>query len=330
MQTNNDFMRRAIEVAKNGFPAPNPHVGCVIVADGKVVGEGFCHHAGADHAEVMALKQAGAAARGATAYVTLEPCNHVGRTPPCSLALTEAGVAKVVIANLDPNPKAAGGICRLRAAGIEVETGLLADEAFEVNRQFLTAIERRRPYVVLKAAVSLDGRIATSTGESQWITGPLSREEGHRLRAECGAVLVGRKTVEVDNPKLTARRLDVVNQPIRIVLDPSARLSSEYQVFDHSAETIHVTGDIHLDSLLSELYERNILGVLVEGGATTIASFLREGFGDELNLFVAPMVLGGGPSWAADFGLDKLADAPHFRLFESQALGPDLWLRYRR
>ena len=330
MPTSNDFMRRAIEVAKNGFPAPNPHVGCVIVADRNVVGEGFCHHAGADHAEVMALKQAGAAARGATAFVTLEPCNHFGRTPPCSLALIEAGVAKVVIANEDPNPKAAGGIGRLRAAGIEVESGLLAEEAFEVNRQFLTAIERKRPYVVLKAAVSLDGRIATSTGESQWITGPLAREEGHRLRAECGAVLVGRRTVEADNPNLTARILDVVNQPVRIVLDPSARLTSEYRVFDDSAETIHVTGDICLDSLLSELYQRNILGVLVEGGANTIASFLRDGLGDDLNLFVAPMVLGSGPSWAADFGLDKLSEAPRFRFVESKQLGPDVWLRYRR
>ena len=323
-------MRRAIAVARNGFPAPNPHVGCVIVSEGEIVGEGFCHHAGAPHAEVMALREAGTRARGATAYVTLEPCNHFGRTPPCSLALIEAGISRVVIAHMDPNPTAAGGVAQLRLAGIEVITDFLPDEAFAVNRQFLTAMKFKRPYVVLKAATSLDGRIATSTGESQWITGHESREQAHRLRAECGAVLVGRKTVELDDPLLTARLPDVTHQPVRIVLDSSARLNRSYRVFDDSAETIHVTGPIDLPLLLDSLFKRDILGVLVEGGARTIASFLRDGLGDELHLFVAPIVLGDGPTWSADFGLRHLSDAPEFTIRSQQSLGRDLWLQYER
>jgi diaminohydroxyphosphoribosylaminopyrimidine deaminase/5-amino-6-(5-phosphoribosylamino)uracil reductase len=330
MPKDSELMRRAIAVARNGFPAPNPHVGCVIVSEGEIVGEGFCHHAGAPHAEVMALRIAGSRAKDATAYVTLEPCNHYGRTPPCSLALIDAGIRRVVVANMDPNPKAAGGVERLRLAGIDVITDFLADEAFAVNRQFLTAMKSKRPYIILKAATSLDGRIATATGESQWITGPESREQGHRLRAKCGAVLVGRKTVEMDDPLLTARITDVTHQPVRIVLDSHAKLDRSYRVFDDSAETIHVTGAIDLRSLLDDWFKRDILGVLVEGGAQTIASFLRAGLGDELHLFVAPIVIGDGPTWSADFSLTSLSGAPVFALESQQSLGRDLWLQYLR
>jgi len=277
----------------------------------------------------MALREAGPRAQGATAYVTLEPCNHYGRTPPCSESLIAARVRRVVIATRDPNPTAAGGNERLRAAGIEVELGLLADEAADANRQFLTAIAHQRPYVVLKAAVTLDGRIATASGESQWITGPLAREQAHRLRAECGAVLVGRGTVEADNPALTARIPGVVNPPVRIVLDPNGRLSPTYQVFDDQAETLHITGKIDLRSLVKTWYERGIIGLLVEGGARTIAEFIRSGLGDELHLFVAPRIFGDGPSWVSAFGLDRLADAPSFQFVSAEPLAEDLWLRYR-
>lgn len=326
MSANEDaaWMRQAIRLSKNGFPAPNPHVGCVLVKDGEAVGEGWCAYAGAPHAEAMALAEAGQKAKGATAYVTLEPCNHHGRTPPCSLALINAGVERVVVACPDRNPRAAGGAERLREAGIPVEIGLLADEAEEENRAFLFAVEHRRPWVVAKAAVSLDGRIALPSGESQWITSSPARTEGHRLRAHLGAVLVGRRTVEMDDPHLTARLAVAWNQPLRIVLDPSNRLTGKEKVFDDAAPTKHVTGPIHLPELLASLYAEGQIGLLVEGGAKTIASFVREGLVDRFELFQAPKLLGAGPSWIADFGLESLAEAPSLKIVRTRRLGPDL------
>lgn len=331
-------MRRAVQLSRRGFPAPNPHVGCVLVRDGEIVGEGYHHHAGGPHAEVVALRQAGGRAKRATAYVTLEPCNHYGRTPPCSLALREAGVARVVVACPDPNPRAAGGASALREAGIPVETGFLEAEAAAANVQFLTAMRLRRPYVVVKAAASLDGRIALPSGESQWITGPAARRAAHRLRAECGAVLVGRRTVEADDPRLTARIPGVVNQPLRVVLDPDGRLSPEAKAFDGEAPTLRVTRadglaawtpeGFDLPSLLASLFERGVLGLLVEGGAATISGFVRAGLVDRLELFLGPKVLGAGPSWLEDAGIGVLADAPTFGLGKSRRLNDDLWLSF--
>ena len=291
-------MRRAIALSRKGFPTPNPHVGCVITGqDGSAVGEGWCDYAGAPHAEAMALGEAGTRAAGGTAYVTLEPCNHFGRTPPCSQALIRAGVRRVVIAALDPNPVAAGGAKALREAGIEVEVGLLAESAAEVNHQFLFAMANARPEFTLKAAVGLDGRIALPNGESKWITGPTARKAGHALRAECGAVLVGCRTVSADNPELTARVPGVTNPPVRIVLDPNRRLTGKERVFDRQAETWHITGPIDLPALAADWYRRGITGVLVEGGAITHGHFLQAGLADRIELFVAPKVLGAGPSW---------------------------------
>ena len=318
------FMRRAIEVSKQGFPVPNPHVGCVLVQDDRIIGEGFHHHAGAAHAEVDALARATESPAGSTAFVTLEPCNHQGRTGPCSLALIEAGVARVVYAVPDPNPRAVGGGERLREAGIQVECGLLAEEASAANRQFLFAIEHKRPLVVLKAACSLDGRIALPSGESQWITGEAARLEGHRLRAELGAVLVGRRTVEVDDPELTARIPDVVNQPLRVVLDPSQKLTGGEKVFNERAETLWVRWPFELDNLLADLFSRGVTGLLVEGGSRTHASFLRAGFCDELHLFVAPKVLGDGPAWVEGLDLPSLASSMGFELKSAAPLGADL------
>lgn len=309
------------------MPAPNPYVGCVIVRDGEVVGEGYHHYTGDLHAEANALRQAGEAARGATAYVTLEPCNHFGRQPPCSEALIRAGVARVVVACADPNPKAMGGLAKVAAAGIATQIGFLEEEAAAVNQQFLFAVRHRRPRVVLKAACSLDGRIALPSGESQWITGEAARREGHRLRVACGAVLVGRRTVELDDPQLTARIPGVVNQPLRIVLDPQRKLKGTERVFDDSAPTRHVTGAIDLPALLSDLYESGVKGLLVEGGAVTAGSFLRAGLVDRLELFMAPKLLGDGPSWLHGLELGALGDAPMARIRETRRVGSDLWIR---
>src|SRR5579885_2122161 len=206
------WMRRAIELSKNGFPAPNPHVGCVIVKNGEIVGEAYHDHAGAPHAEVVALTQAREKANGADVFVTLEPCNHQGRTGPCSQALIQAGVANVTAACLDPNPKAKGGLKALKESGVKVSHGLMQKEASAANEVFLKSMEQRSPYLVGKVAMSLDGRVAMPNGDSKWITNEASRAIGHRLRAECGAVLVGRNTVARDNPHLTARVEGVVNQ----------------------------------------------------------------------------------------------------------------------
>lgn len=340
--TDSAAMARAIEIARGGFPAPNPHVGCVVVRDGEVVGEGFHDHAGGPHAEAVALDHAGDRARAADVFVTLEPCNHKGRTPPCSLALIEAGVRRVVIAVPDPNPRAVGGTARLKEAGIMVESGLMEAEARAANWQFLRAHELKRPVVVLKVAMTLDGRVALPSGESKWITSPESREEGHRLRAECGAVLAGRGTIEADNPLLTARILGVVNPPLRVVLDPHRKLSGTERVFGPEAPTIRVVADssdagdlcvplepaggFELAALLKSLWELNVTGVLVEGGPTTIGSFLRTGLWDRLVMFVAAKILGEGKPWVAGLAATELAQVAEHRVVDVRHFGPDVCL----
>ncbi len=334
-------MRRAIAMSRRGYPAPNPHVGCVIVRDGKIVGDGFHNYAGGPHAEVNALRKAGEQARGATVYVTLEPCNHLGRTPPCVDALLAAGVSRVVAATRDPYQPAAGGLDRLRAAGLKTEHGLLDDEAREANVKWLAAIKRGYPYIVVKAASTLDGRLATPSGESKWITGELARKEAHRLRGECGAVLAGRTTVESDNPQLTVRAIKVRNQPVRIVLDPSRKLAPTNKVFDGQARTIRVVssdpregelrvgslnGLLDLEELLRALYREGITSLLVEGGAHTIGSFLDAGLVDRIELFIAGKVFGAGKAWAECPFLGTLASASRFEIANLRKIGPDAWL----
>lgn len=294
------FMARAIELAHQGFPAPNPRVGCVLARGGEVVGEGWHGHAGGPHAEVAAIQSADSP-EGATAYVTLEPCNHTGRTGPCTQALIKAGIRRVVYAVPDPNPTAQGGGEFLCHAGIEVETGLLGQQARAVNRQFLFAHENRRPFVTLKAAVTKDGYLARPDGTSKWISSKEARLDGHRLRAERGSVLVGRGTVEQDDPLLTARIPGVVNQPVRIVLDPWRRLTGKERVFDGSAETIWLNRfgdqDLTVEGILETLFERGINGVLVEGGAETLRRFFLTGIGEELVLYVGNKEFGAGLPW---------------------------------
>lgn len=326
MRSDAEWLGLAIEASRGGFPAPNPHVGCVLVsATGGLVATGYHDHAGAPHAEAMALQLAGEAARGCTAYVTLEPCNHFGRTPPCAQALIRAGVRRVVIACPDPNPKAAGGATTLREAGISVDwCEEMRSEAELANRQFLFAMKHRRPRVTLKAAASLDGRIALPSGESQWITGEEARSAGHRLRAECGAVLVGRRTVELDNPQLTARIEGVVNQPLRIVLDPQNSLSGKERVFDKEAPSRHVTGEIDLGGLLEDLFSGGVTGLLIEGGATTASAFVRAGLVDRFELFLAPKLLGTGPTWLGDIGLTQLELAQRGEIVSVERRGNDV------
>jgi diaminohydroxyphosphoribosylaminopyrimidine deaminase/5-amino-6-(5-phosphoribosylamino)uracil reductase len=319
------IMQRALDLAERGRAtvSPNPMVGCVLVRDGQVVGEGYHEQAGGPHAEIAALRVAGEQAAGATAYVTLEPCNHTGRTGPCTQALIDAGVARVVVAAADPNPLAAGGADRLRAAGVDVEIGLLGAASRRQNEVFFTGVELGRPFVIAKAAVSLDGRIAAADGTSQWLTGEESRRRVHALRAEVDAVLVGSGTVLADDPQLTVRLPGYAGrQPLRVVLDRRGRVSGDARVLDDAAPTIVTSDD--LPQVLKSLYEREVRSVLVEGGAGVLHACLDAGLVDRLQLYVAPVLLGergrpllAGP-WAA-----SLAEAPRWNLDSVEQVGGD-------
>lgn len=340
-------MLRAIALSRKGFPAPNPHVGCVLVKDGSIVGEGWHAYAGGPHAEVAALQQAGESARGTTAYVTLEPCHHTGRTGPCTHALKSAGVTRVVFACADPNPRASGGSEWLRDQGIDSAGGLLEAEAANANHVWLTAMRLERPFVTLKAACSLDGRIAKANGESRWITGPAARRMAHRLRAEMGAVLVGRRTAELDQPKLTARIAGVKNQPLRVLLDPDRKVPEDAPMFSEPGEVIRFlrpgmeksvsdmavpieNGSFDLPALLDGLWGRGVTGLFVEGGAATAGAFLRAGLVDRIDLFVAPILLGEGPSWIQGPFAERLSNMPRFQRRFVRRLQDDLWIRFER
>jgi diaminohydroxyphosphoribosylaminopyrimidine deaminase/5-amino-6-(5-phosphoribosylamino)uracil reductase len=317
-------MRRAIEIAASpGVPlGPNPRVGCVLVDDdGVTVAEGFHRGAGTPHAEADALARAGAAARGTTAVVTLEPCNHTGRTAPCAQALVAAGVRRVVFAQSDPNPVAAGGGTTLRAAGVEVANGLLVDEARALNRVWTFAVDHGRPFVTWKFATSLDGRSAAADGTSRWVSGRAARLDTHRLRALCDTILVGTHTVAVDDPELTVRDVDdqpLPRQPMRVVmgerdLDPGRR------IFNDRAETLHLrTRDPK--TALEDLFSRDRQHVFLEGGPTLAAAFLRAGLVDEVVAYVAPLLLGAGTPAVADLGITTIADAFRPRVTEVTVL----------
>ncbi len=336
------FMREAVALSKKGFPAPNPRVGCVIVSAGEIVGRGFHAFAGGPHAEIVALQMAGDRARNADVYVTLEPCNHFGRTPPCAQALVDAGIRRLFYAVSDPNPNATGGAKALEEMGIEVRGGLLRELAERNNRPFLVAMRKKRPYIIIKAAVTLDGRISREPGKRERITGIQAIRAGHRLRAEMGSVLVGSGTVQVDDPVLTARISGVVNQPARIILDPEPVLTGNERVFQGEGETLWLvkgparhrqaipipwqSGRFDLKALLKLLFERGITGILVEGGGTTIRSFLEAGLYDQIELFMAPKIFGRGTSWVGEEA--PLNVTLPFQLVRCRRLGPDLQLSY--
>ena len=328
-------MTRALALAASPGvpPGPNPRVGCVLLAqDGTTVAEGFHRGAGAPHAEADALARAGSAARGTTAVVTLEPCNHTGRTGPCARALADAGVARVVYAQADTNPVATGGDDALRAAGVDVEGGLLAGQARALNREWTFAVESGRPFVTWKFAATLDGRSAAADGTSRWVSSAPARRDTHRLRALCDAILAGTGTVLVDDPQLTVRddedrNLPRLRQPLRAVMGlrdvPAGR-----RVLDDAAETVLLrTRDPQ--EALAALRERDRQHVFLEGGPTLAGAFLRGGLVDEVVAYVAPMLLGAGRNAVADLGIESIADALHLDVTDVTVLGdgPDTNLR---
>ncbi|MGF1592927.1 MAG: bifunctional diaminohydroxyphosphoribosylaminopyrimidine deaminase/5-amino-6-(5-phosphoribosylamino)uracil reductase RibD [Kiloniellaceae bacterium] len=350
-------MRAALTLAARGLGrvAPNPAVGCLIVKDGRVLGRGWTQPGGRPHAETEALRQAGTAARGATAYVTLEPCAHHGETPPCADALAEAGLARVVVALGDPDPRVAGrGLEILRRAGIAVEVGVCRTQAERLNAGFLKRTRDGRPLVVLKLATSLDGRIATHGGDSRWITGPLARRRAHLLRSRADAILVGSGTAVVDNPRLDVRLPGLEDRrPLRIVMDGRLRLPLTHDLVARAGEvpTLLVThdgnpparlhayqdagvevvqvatdgdGHVSLEAMLALLGARGITRLLVEGGGHLAASLLRGGLVDRLAWFRAPLVIGGdGVAAVSGFGSERLDAAPRFLQIAMAELGRD-------
>ncbi|HTQ15060.1 MAG TPA: bifunctional diaminohydroxyphosphoribosylaminopyrimidine deaminase/5-amino-6-(5-phosphoribosylamino)uracil reductase RibD [Rhizomicrobium sp.] len=313
-------MHHALRLAARGLGrvAPNPAVGCVIVApDGRVVGRGWTQDGGQPHAETMALAEAGALARGATAYVTLEPCAHFGMTPPCSDALIAAGVARVVAAVEDPDPRVKGqGFAKLRAAGIAVETGVLETQAADLNRGFFLRVTENRPLVTLKIAQSADRKTVPPPGASRWITSEAARRYAHLLRARHDAVLVGVNTVIADDPALTVRLPGLEKySPLRVVLDRSGRMPKTARLA--APDTLVLDGDI--PAVLHALAGRGVTRLLVEGGATIFRAFLDAGYADRIELFTAPLTLGEG----AGGEVPNLAESPDFLRVRRRSLGPD-------
>jgi diaminohydroxyphosphoribosylaminopyrimidine deaminase/5-amino-6-(5-phosphoribosylamino)uracil reductase len=320
-----------------GLSDPNPRVGCVLLSpDGRQLGAGHTQAAGQPHAEVMALRDAaarGADVRGGTAVVTLEPCSHHGRTPPCCDALIAAGVARVVVAVEDPNPLVAGqGLARLRAAGIGVELAdaATAEAARELNIGFFSRMQRGRPFVRLKSAISLDGRTALPDGRSQWITGEAARADGHAWRRRAGAVLTGIGTVLADDPRLDVRLVPTAKQPLRIVLDPQGRLPGHARILQPPGEARLIgPGRADLPALLAELGRQGINELHVEAGPTLSGAFLDAGLVDELLIYQAPMLVGEGRPLATLAPLADLGAARRWTLIEAAPVGPDLRLRLR-
>ena len=332
------FMMLAVEQAKHGLytTRPNPAVGCVIVQADEVVGQGFHPKAGQPHAEVFALKDAGTRAIGATAYVTLEPCSHTGRTPPCALGLIKAGVERVVIAGLDPNPQVAGrGVKLLEQAGIAITVGVLTAQAEALNKGFLKAMRSQMPYVSLKIATSLDGRTAMASGESKWITGTAAREDVQKLRAQSGAIITGSETVIIDNPQLNVRSSQLginpehVPSPKIVILDRRGRLEydlqSDYQLCQ-SPKTLYWREESLIELLKNLVSEHHCYDVLIEAGANVAGSFLQQQLVDELIVYQAPCLLGSEARPMVAVNPLSLAQQLRFDIHGHEQLGSDLKL----
>jgi len=348
-------MALALRLARKGLftTDPNPRVGCVIAGDQQVAGTGWHERAGGAHAEIAALQDAGGSVRGKTAYVTLEPCSYHGRTPPCTEALIEAGIARVVIASEDPNPRVnGGGLQRLRAAGMKVETGLMSEEAEALNVGFISRMKTGRPWVRIKSAISLDGRTALRNGESKWITGEASRKDVQRWRARSSAILTGIGTVLADNPTMDARVDEPVLQPLRIVVDSQWRTPPDSRILTGTGEVL-IAGDesiavpvqlassraqclglrtkderVDLQALLKSLAEMEVNEVQVEAGARLCGALFEERLVDELLVYQAPVLLGeGGPGIFALGPLESMAGRAHLRVLEVSRFGDDLRIR---
>ncbi len=348
------FMQMALDLAKQGQYSthPNPRVGCVMVKDGKVIASGLHWKAGFEHAEINALKLADC--KDATCYVTLEPCSHIGKTNPCVNALIAAKIKRVVIANIDPNPQVKGkGIQALLNAGIDVSIGVLEKEATELNKGFFARMNRGAPYVRAKIGMSLDGKVAMQSGESQWITGPASRLHVQQWRAQCGAIITGSETVIKDDCRLTVREIEtflpdptLFTQPLRVVIDSRNRVPRDKAIFQQSGKTLIATtakphmseqddiiilpqknGKVDLSALLKWLGEKEINDVLIEAGPTLVGALLQDGLIDELLLYIAPKILGSeAKSFAAIPGLTKLSDCLNGEFIHTQKIEKDMFV----
>lgn len=350
------YMAHALRLAARGLftTSPNPRVGCVIVRDGEIVGEGWHERAGKPHAEVHALRQAGNLAHGATAYVTLEPCSHHGRTPPCAEALIKSGVGRVVAAMQDPNPLVAGkGLALLEAQGIQVACGLMESQARELNVGFISRMERKRPWVRAKVASSLDGKTALENGVSQWITGTAARRDGQQWRARACAILTGVGTVLADNPQLNVRDLEIGRQPLRVIVDSHLRTPADaailnggaliacHDITQPQAEVLRAAGaelltlpgtegQVDLAALLAELAKRGINELHIEAGARLTGELLRLGLIDELLLYIAPTLLGSAARGMFDFpALTEMGQRINLDILELNHVGQDIRIRAR-
>ncbi len=347
-----EYMARALMLARRGLYTtdPNPRVGCVVVSDGAIVGEGWHERAGEPHAEINALNQAGNKARGATVYVTLEPCCHTGRTPPCSDALIEAGVSRVVAAMEDPNPQVAGqGLKALRDAGISVESGVLEEQAQQLNPGFVSRMRNRRPYVRAKLAVSLDGRTAMASGESKWITGDAARADVQRLRARSSAIITGSGTVLADNPSLNVRDLQIGRQPLRVIVDGNLSTPESSRLFKLEGQSLVATASedadqvevlvnagaeviclpsgadrVDLPALMQHLAAQEVNEVLVEAGSVLNGSLLSAQLVDELIVYIAPYIMGSNAKGMFSIpGLENMSDRMSLDIKDIRAVGND-------
>jgi diaminohydroxyphosphoribosylaminopyrimidine deaminase/5-amino-6-(5-phosphoribosylamino)uracil reductase len=347
------YMARAMQLAKKGFytTAPNPNVGCVLVKDGVIIGEGWHQKAGQPHAEVNALKQAGSNAAGATAYVTLEPCCHHGKTPPCSEALIKAKVERVVAAMIDPHSKVAGeGLKQLEAAGIYVQHGLLEEQAKALNPGFIKRMQQRLPYVRCKLAMSLDGRTAMASGESKWITSAEAREDVQRLRARSSAILTGVGTILTDDPSMTVRLDGVDSQPLRVVMDTNLSMPADARMLKEKGKTVVMTcssdepimqvlseagadvkkmpscgSSVDLKAVLQQLSDMHINEVLLETGATLSGAMLQAGLIDEMIIYIAPVLMGNNARGLFALpGLDSMQDKIELDIIDQRMVGQDI------
>lgn len=358
-KTDEKYMRLALKEAKKGkgYTHPNPAVGAVIVKNGQVIGRGYHKKAGLPHAEREAIKDAilkGYDITGSTMYVTLEPCCHYGKTPPCTEAIIDSKIKKVVVATLDPNPVVAGkGVEILKNNGIDVITGVLQKEAERLNEDFFVYIRKKRPFIHLKIAQTLDGKIATKTGSSKWITGEKSRRYAHRLRKEATAVMVGVGTVLKDNPQLTVRKYPSKKQPLRVLIDKRLKTPLEYRIFDNSAETVVFSsklaskeklkklqkkgvriiklplkeGRFDLKDILRELYRMEVMHLLVEGGKELITQFVSENIFDKISVFEAPKLVGeDGISSIGRLGIENISEALELKIEQIKRLDRDIYL----
>jgi len=358
--TDESYIKLTLEIAKKGigFVSPNPLVGAVLVKDGKIIGAGYHQKYGEAHAEINAINSASENVEGATLFVNLEPCSHFGKTPPCVDALLESKIKKVVIGTLDMNPIVCGsGIQKLKANGVEVKVGILENECVELNKFFFKNVTKKTPYVTLKSAITLDGKIADESYQSKWITSTASRKQVHKFRAEYDSVLVGANTVNKDDPQLTVRLVEGRN-PKRIILDPQLKSCIERKIFHSEKNVLLVTSAekknspkakvlqelgvkllflrtdeqkrFHLKTVLKKIGDETITSILVEGGAKVYNSFIKENLFDEMQIFIAPKLLGSGIQFLSDFGIKEMSKARKLSLHSFEKYDDDLLLNLRK